>query len=149
MDKHIERLEPMVPPEMIDGEDPSGLADDMFSDGEILEYEAESRYALPPREDAVYSSSAASSSKPAAHGAGASTLGLNVTPCDARSKVPPGAKIQHRRAVSSDLASGWQAWPSKGAPSRYFSYGTSAARYSTFEEALGAAIEYCWAWSSA
>ena len=148
MDKHIELLQPVVPPEMMDGEDPSEFADGMFSDGEILEYEAQSIYALPPRDDAVYSSSAASSSTPAAADAGVSKVGLNVTPLDVRSKVPPGSKIQHKRAMSSELASGWQAWPFGGAPSRYFSYGTSTARYSTFDEALSAAIEYCWAWSS-
>ena len=133
----------IVPAAMLepDGEDPASLdadlSDSWFSDEEVLEYQVTSKGASPPREDAVYSSEAASSS-------GRWPKGHFATPDDIRRMIPPGSKIQHRRAKSESHCSGWQAWPELQQASRFFSYGKNG-NYNDRENALEAAVAFCWA----
>lgn len=134
----VEMEYPLVPVEIaeVDGEDASWLDDSFFSDEEVLEYEPISKGALPPREDAVYNSEAASSS-------GRLPMGHFATPDDVRRMIPPGSKIQHRRAKSERHCSGWQAWPGIHERSRFFSYGAQG-HYGDRESALQAAVAFCW-----
>ena len=127
------------------GEDPALILDDAdaFSDGEILVHEAPFKNAIshqPPNDGPPIISSSASSSKNQLR-----TYGLNVTPDEARARLPPrdGCKIQHRRAKKEDRCSGWQAWPGANMPSKFFSYGITG-RYSDSSAAMEAALGYCW-----
>ena len=56
-----------------------------------------------------------------------------------------GVKIQHKGTLDpAKAASGYQLWY-PGVPSRWFSYGSGAAPYSTYAEALSAGIDWVWA----
>ena len=117
-------------------EDPSWLDDSWFSDEEVLEFEKESKGALPPDQDAFYNPEASSAS-------GKLPMGHFATPNEIRHMIPPGSRIQHRRAKSEKYCSGWQAWPGPHEPSRFFSYGKHG-KFSDRENALQAAVAFCW-----
>lgn len=135
---------PQIPEGLQPGEDPAFLIADDFSDDEELNFSpgfAKNHRAevhLPDEEVEVSSTACSSSGKGGAHG-------LNVTPADARSRLPPrtGAKLQHRRAKLETQSSGWQAWGSTFSPSRFFSYGTFG-RFVDSAAAMEAAITFIW-----
>eukprot|EP00438_Fugacium_kawagutii_P001056 Skav220103 [mRNA] locus=scaffold5950:9114:9893:+ [translate_table: standard] len=133
-----------IPEGLQPGEDPVFLVAEDYSDDEELSFSP--GFAKNPRaevhipnEETVVSPTACSSS-----GKGG-THGLNVTPADARSRLPPrtGAKLQHRRAKLETQSSGWQAWGSTLSPSRFFSYGTFG-RFVDSAAAMEAAITFIW-----
>ena len=131
---------PMIPLGVAVGEDPTLHGD--FSDGELMEFQAEPKSHLQalPDDDIVQPSASASSSS-------GLTNGLNITPWQARARLPIGARIQHRRAKDVSRASGWQGWPSNGLPSRFFSYGGMNGRFKDSPAAFEDAIS--WLWSTA
>ena len=143
MDPPADLGPPCVPEGLALGEDPTLFEDGWFSDDEVLVCDPAIRSHRPPDPDAVFSKTASGSRSGPAAAEEDKTHGMNITPAEIRQSIPLGAKIQHRRSKNPDRASGWQSWPA-GMPSRFFSYGGIAGRYMTCDEAMRAAVEYCW-----
>eukprot|EP00435_Cladocopium_sp_Y103_P068264 s810_g31.t1 len=94
------------------------------------------KIAQPADDEGPFLSSAPSSS----------SKGLNVTPDSARCMLPvrTGVKIQHRTCKNGSSSCGWQAWIEPTMPSRWFSYGPPAGRYTDRNAALNAAVQWLW-----
>ena len=99
---------------ILPGMDPILLNPDEYSDDEALSFtpaDAQStgnmQYDHPEVAEVQVHSSTASSSK-----GKMGSHGLNITPLEARSRLPQraGAKVQHRRSKVTSQSSGWQAW---------------------------------------
>lgn len=126
-----------------DGEAPFLEDPDVYSDGEMLIYQApipRNARGLVEAEDVGVSSLTASSSEGKQR-----TYGLHITPSEARSQLPPGAgvKLQHHRSKQEGRCSGWQAWPGELFPSKFFSYGTGG-KFADSNAAMQAAVDFCW-----